>query len=81
MLVFTRKAGQSLMIGDNITIKVLSVDRDQIRIGISAPRKIPVHREEVYRAIVNQNRLASRPMALPKDLLAKLKPSSGEKES
>ena len=73
MLVFTRKPGQSLMIGDNITIKVLSVERDQIRVGISAPREIPVHREEVYQAIVRQNKLATRPVFLTQELLSRLK--------
>ena len=73
MLVFTRKAGQSLNIGSDIVIKILSVGRDQVRVGISAPREIPVHREEIYQAIVRQNKLASRPVALSKDLLAKLK--------
>lgn len=73
MLVFTRKAGESLMIGDNVVIKILSIDRDQIRIGIKAPREIPVHREEVYAALAEQNKLASRPVAVPQDLLARLK--------
>lgn len=73
MLVFTRKAGQSLMIGDNIEVKVLSVDRDQVRIGISAPREIPIHREEVYRAIVRQNQLAISSGIPSQDLLSKLK--------
>ncbi len=61
------------MIGDDITVKVLSVERDQIRVGISAPREIPVHREEVYRAIVEQNKLASLPVTLSPDLISSLK--------
>lgn len=73
MLVFTRKVGQSLMIGNEVVVKVLSIDGDQVRVGISAPREIPIHREEVYRAIARQNELASRPVKLPSDLLSKLK--------
>lgn len=52
MLVFTRKTGQSLMIGDDVEIKIVSVGNDQVRIGIEAPRRIPVHRREVYEAIL-----------------------------
>lgn len=73
MLVFTRKSGESLMIGDDVTVKILSVDRDQVRVGIAAPRKIPVHREEVYKSIVEQNKRASRPVALSPELLSRLK--------
>lgn len=51
MLVIGRCEEQSVMIGDNITIKVLKVKGDNVRLGISAPREIPVHREEVYRLI------------------------------
>ncbi len=54
MLVFTRKSGQSLMIGDEVEIKIVSVGNDQVRIGIEAPRQIPVHRREVYDSIRNQ---------------------------
>ena len=51
MLVLTRKANQSIMIGDEIEISVLSVMGDKGRIGIQAPRSIPVYRREVYVAI------------------------------
>ncbi len=73
MLVFTRKVGESLVISDNIHLTVLSVSRDQIRIGIKAPREIPVHRKEVYEAIVRQNQLASKSAVPPARLLASLK--------
>ena len=73
MLVFTRKVGESLVISDNIRVTVLSVNRDQIRIGINAPREIPVHRKEVYDAIVRQNQLASKSAVLSSQLLAQLK--------
>jgi len=51
MLVLTRKSKQSIMIGDNIEITVLKIERDQVRIGIAAPQSIPVHRKEVYNNI------------------------------
>jgi len=51
MLVLTRKSKQSIMIGDEIEITVLKIERDQVRIGIAAPHRIPVHRKEVYENI------------------------------
>ena len=51
MLVLTRKSNQSIMIGDEIEISVLSVVGDKVRLGIEAPKDVPVHRQEVYDAI------------------------------
>ncbi len=51
MLVLTRKTNQSIMIGDDIEVSVLAVSRDKIRIGITAPREVPVYRKEVYVSI------------------------------
>ncbi|MSX01924.1 MAG: carbon storage regulator CsrA [Actinobacteria bacterium] len=48
MLVLSRKVNQSIMIGDEIEVTVLSVDGDRVRLGIAAPREVPVFREEVY---------------------------------
>jgi carbon storage regulator len=48
MLVLTRKTNQSIMIGDDVEISVLAVSRDKIRLGITAPRDVPVFRKEVY---------------------------------
>src|ERR671924_14664 len=48
MLVLTRKTNQSIMIGDEIEVSVLAVSRDKIRLGITAPRDVPVFRKEVY---------------------------------
>jgi len=48
MLVLTRKTNQSIMIGDDIEVSVLAVSRDKLRLGITAPREVPVHRREVY---------------------------------
>jgi carbon storage regulator len=51
MLVLTRKTNQSIMIGDEIEVSVLAVSRDKIRLGITAPREVPVFRKEVYLSI------------------------------
>jgi carbon storage regulator len=51
MLVLTRKTNQSIMIGDDIEVSVLAVSRDKIRLGITAPREVPVFRKEVYLSI------------------------------
>jgi len=54
MLILTRRVGESLMIDDNITITVLGVKGQQVRIGVEAPREVSVHREEIYRRIQNE---------------------------
>jgi carbon storage regulator len=51
MLVLSRKANQSIMIGSDIRILVVGLDRDQVKLGIEAPRDVPVHRFEVYSEI------------------------------
>lgn len=48
MLVLSRKVNQSIMVGDDVRVVVISVDRDQVKIGIEAPRNVSVHRWEVY---------------------------------
>lgn len=51
MLILTRKVGETLMVGDEITITVLGVKGNQVRIGVNAPRDVAVHREEIYNRI------------------------------
>ncbi len=63
MLVLTRRANQSIMIGEDIVVTVLDVRGDQVRIGISAPRSVTVHREEVYAELQRQNQAAASPSA------------------
>jgi carbon storage regulator len=58
MLVLSRKLNQSIVIGDDIHIVVVSVDRDTVKLGIQAPREVPVHRAEVYEEIQRANRAA-----------------------
>lgn len=59
MLVLTRRANQSIIIGHDIVVTVLEVRGDQVRIGIKAPREVSVHREEVYAEIQRENRQAA----------------------
>ena len=55
MLVLSRKPNESIMIGDNIEIKIVEVKGDYIKLGITAPKSIPVHRKEIYEAIQREN--------------------------
>lgn len=59
MLLLTRKEGESILIGDDIKITVVEVLGDRVRLGIEAPRSMPVYREEVYLAIREENRQAA----------------------
>ena len=54
MLILTRRAGESLMIGDDVTVTVLEVKGSQVRIGINAPKDVAVHREEIYQRIKDE---------------------------
>ena len=74
MLVLTRRANQSIMIGSDVVVTVLEVRGDQVRIGIDAPRSISVHREEVFRELEAANRAAASPASGALEGLAALRP-------
>lgn len=58
MLVLSRKTNESIIIGENIEIKVLAIEGDQVKLGIVAPKAVKVHRSEVFELIQEQNKAA-----------------------
>jgi carbon storage regulator len=61
MLVLTRKIGETIRIGDDVTVQVLEVRGGQVRLGLAAPASVRIFREELFRAIEEQNRRAQLP--------------------
>ncbi len=59
MLVLTRKVGEALRIGDDVQVTVLGIKGNQVRIGIDAPKNVPVHRQEVYERIKREEQEAN----------------------
>jgi carbon storage regulator len=78
VLILSRRAGESIVIGDDIVITVVEASRDVVRIGIDAPRSISVHRQEVYAEIARENERArhSDPLAAPHTANRPVSPSS-----
>ena len=63
MLILTRRVGETVMIGNDVTVTVLGVKGNQVRIGVNAPKDVAVHREEIYERIKREEDLDSRPGA------------------
>jgi carbon storage regulator len=80
VLVLSRRANESLMIGDDVVITVLEVRGDQVRLGIKAPRSVAVHREEVFAELVKQNQEAASPDAESLGALDALRPPARDDE-
>lgn len=61
MLILTRRVGETLMVGDEVTVTVLGVKGNQVRIGVNAPKEVAVHREEIYQRIQKEKTDGSEP--------------------
>lgn len=67
MLILTRRVGETLMIGDEVSVTILGVKGNQVRIGIQAPKSVAVHREEIYKRILREREQGQeRPVPGPK---------------
>ena len=67
MLIITRKPGEKIMLGDDVVVHVMDIVGNSVRIGIQAPRSLPVYREEIWNAVKEENQAAAAalPGALP----------------
>ena len=67
MLIITRRAGERIMVGDDIVVEVMEIVGNSVRIGIQAPRSLPVYREEIWNVVREENQAAAQaaPDALP----------------
>ena len=65
MLVLSRQRDETIIIGDNVEVTVVDIRGDKVRLGITAPKDISVHRKEVYEAIRRENRQAAQPATTP----------------
>jgi carbon storage regulator len=67
MLIITRKPGEKIMLGDDVIIEVMEISGSRVRIGIAAPRSVPVYREEIWNAVKQENAAAAEAAATVAD--------------
>ena len=65
MLIITRRAGQKIMLGDDITLEVMEIVGNSVRLGVAAPKSLPVYREEIWAAVKEENQAAAQAEANP----------------
>jgi len=81
MLILTRRVGETLMIGDEVTVTVLGVKGNQVRIGVNAPKEVAVHREEIYDRIKREQETSHVPADNSADNAGNTSGDSGEAAS
>ena len=74
MLIITRRAGEKVMVGDDVVVHVMEIVGNSVRVGIQAPRSLPVYREEIWDAVRQENQAAAK--AAPGALPAPARPAS-----
>ena len=67
MLIITRRAGERIMVGDDVVVHVMEIVGNTVRVGIEAPRSLPVYREEIWHAVREENRAAAAAASEPPD--------------
>lgn len=65
MLIITRRTGEKIMIGDDVVVEIMEVSGSSVRVGIAAPKRIPVYREEIWTAVKEENAAAAASPAIP----------------
>lgn len=75
MLVLSRKLDESIIIGDDVVVTIVDIRGEQVKIGITAPKHVSIHRKEVYEAIQEENRAAAVPQTHDLQQLSKILPS------